>query len=152
VRDAAGKRAVAMLQSQGKAPAGPRLRRSVEGALFLAMPEGSAVINPVPADLPLWSVLRIELEVTLGAVPPGGRLALELRAPGLVLKRWYSPAKGKGAVKPGQNLFAVEVPACLLLGRGIEWVIVRTLPVAPALVPECTIDTMRLRWVATGPG
>jgi Uncharacterised nucleotidyltransferase len=152
VRDAAGKRAVAMLERQAKPPAGPRRRHVTESAPFLAMPEGLAVANPVPTDLSPWGNLRIELEVVLGAVLPGGRLALELRAPGLALKRWYSPAKGKGAAKIGSNLFAVELPACLLLGRGIDWVIVRELPLAPALAPECTIETMQLRWVATRPG
>jgi hypothetical protein len=111
------------------------------------MPEGLALLQPRPPSLDPWASLRIELEVQLGAVPQGARLGLELRAAGITLKHWYSPAKGKGAAKPGANLFSVELPACLLLGRGIDWVFVRLLPVAPA--PEAEIRSMRLRWIET---
>jgi|GEM_PF-3094827 hypothetical protein len=150
VREAAGRRAVATLERRAEAPVGKRERQVLDGQDFPAMPEGREVVNPVPAGLSLWAVLRIELDVRLGAVPAGGRLALELRAPGLVLKQWYSPAKGKGAARTGSNLLAVELPACLLLGRAIEWVIVRELPVPPATA--CRIESMRLRWVMIGAG
>ncbi len=145
VREAAGKRATATLLRQAKAPARPRSKRVVEGRDFTLMPEGFAILNALPGALDPWGSLRIELEVELGTVPPGGRIGLELRAAGLALRQWYSPVKGKGAAKPGANLFTVELPSCLLLGRGIDWVFVRALPVAP----EAEIRSMRLRWTET---
>lgn len=145
VREAAGKRASATLQRQVKAPVRPRSKRVDEGKDFALMPEGFAILNPLPGALDPWGSLRIELEVELCAVPAGSRVGLELRAAGLALRQWYSSAKGKGAAKPGANLFTVELPSCLLLGRGIDWVFVRGL----AVTPEAEIRSMRLRWVET---
>jgi Uncharacterised nucleotidyltransferase len=97
-----------------------------------------------PESLSASGKLRIELDFTLWPLALGRRVIVEIRAPGLLLKREIYPLWKLGKFLPIRKRITVGAPAALFVARNIDHITVRL--ARPRWATPTPVRSCVVRW------
>jgi hypothetical protein len=143
-------RRAASLRAQGRGIAGGATRRIVpagEGLTF--PPDGTPVTLPVPSPLPAGGRLRLRVDLSVGVVPPGQKLVIEVAAPGIILRWWRTRLRGRWAAWRRHRCVQVDLPTRFYAGRGIDRVMVNLRTPNPGR--DGAVPRFAVRWILETP-
>jgi len=142
---AAGIRAQKAMESANEKPVQANGLGKILKTDPIALPRDRAEkVVQIPESLPARGKLRIEFDFTLWPFAFGRQMILEIRAPGMLLKRASYPIRRRLKLVPVRRRIALQIPAALFLARNINHITVRLL--RPRFATPMPVRTCVLRW------
>jgi len=132
----------------GDASARGRRQVVAAGEAMTFPPDGTPVTIPLPPGLVPQGRLRLDVDLTVGVVPPSQPLVIEVAAPGIILRWWRTRLRGGWAGWRKHRRVRVDLPARFYTARRIDRVMVNLRTPNPGR--DGAVPIFSVRWVLRG--